>query len=44
MTDVEFVYAEGLAMGDAVRNPAIEKAAVAAQRLAKGQPALRVAA
>jgi FMN-dependent NADH-azoreductase len=44
MTDVEFVYAEGLAMGDAVRTPALEKATIAAHRLAKTQPALRVAA
>ena len=44
MTDVEFVYAEGLAMGDAVRNPALEKAAVAAQLLARVQPALRLVA
>jgi FMN-dependent NADH-azoreductase len=44
MTDVEFVYAEGLAMGDAVRNPALEKATVAAQHHAKVQPALRLVA
>jgi FMN-dependent NADH-azoreductase len=44
MTDVEFVYAEGLAMGDAVRTPALENATLAAHRLAKPQPSLRVAA
>jgi FMN-dependent NADH-azoreductase len=44
MTDVEFVYAEGLAMGDAVRNPALESATLAAHRLAKPQPSLRAAA
>jgi FMN-dependent NADH-azoreductase len=33
--DVEFVYAEGMAMGDAVKNPALEKATQAAQRLAR---------
>lgn len=44
ITDVEFVYAEGLAMGDAVRNPALEKATVAAQRLGRERAPLRVAA
>jgi FMN-dependent NADH-azoreductase len=44
ITDVQFVYAEGLAMGDAVRGPALEKATLAAQQLAKSHPALRIAA
>jgi FMN-dependent NADH-azoreductase len=44
MTDVEFVYAEGMAMGDAVRTPALEKATIAAHQLAKARAELRVAA
>lgn len=43
IADVEFVYAEGLAMGDAVRAPALEKATLAAHQLAR-RPQLRVAA
>ena len=33
ITDVEFVYAEGLAMGETIRNDAISKARVAIERL-----------
>jgi len=44
ITDIEFVYAEGLAMGDAVRDPALEQATIAAQRLGRGERALRLAA
>jgi len=33
ITDVEFVYAEGLAMGETIRNAAISKARVAIERL-----------
>ena len=44
MSDVEFVYAEGMAMGDVVRTPALEKATIAAHQLARARPELRVAA
>src|SRR5688572_22131821 len=36
--DVEFVYAEGLAMGEAPRKQALDTAAVALHALAKGRP------
>ena len=44
ITDVEFIYAEGLAMGDAVAKPALEKASLAAHRLASLVPENRLAA
>jgi len=44
ITDVEFIYAEGLAMGDAVAKPALENATLAAHRLAALVPANRLAA
>ena len=44
ITDVEFIYAEGLAMGDAVAKPALEKAALAAHHLASRLPETRLAA
>jgi FMN-dependent NADH-azoreductase len=44
ITEVEFVYAEGLAMGDAVSKPALEKASLAARQFAARRPDLRVAA
>lgn len=44
ITDVEFIYAEGLAMGDAVAKPAIEKATLAAHRFASSRAPERLAA
>jgi len=44
ITDVEFIYAEGLAMGDAVAKPALEKATLAAHRLASTRVPERLAA
>ncbi|QJR12021.1 FMN-dependent NADH-azoreductase [Usitatibacter rugosus] len=44
ITDVEFIYAEGLAMGDAVAKPALEKATLAAHRLASRVAETRLAA
>ncbi|APV50249.1 FMN-dependent NADH-azoreductase [Betaproteobacteria bacterium GR16-43] len=44
ITEVEFIFAEGLAMGDATRKPAIDKATLAARQFAARKPELRVAA
>ena len=44
ITEVEFIFAEGLAMGDAVRAPAVENATLAARQFAARKPELRVAA
>ena len=40
ITDVKFVYAEGLAMGDAKKQFALAEAKIAAQRYAEAEPAL----
>jgi len=43
MNDVEFVYAEGLAMGDAAKDAALAKAGEAIHRLSSAQPLRAVA-